>query len=190
MTSPDQCLDLQTMTMRPVVRPAAGDLVITEWMSDPGVIADSVGEYFEVLVKTAVDLNGVTLRAGTTVTKINSNSCVRAAANSFLVFGKNNDPLQNGNLPVLTGTFGGTLTSSSVISVLSVDGGTFDSITANGETAGASVQIKPGFENAIDNDVVTNRCTTPVGVRYGPLGVDGGSTGNRGTPGVANAPCP
>lgn len=190
MTNPDQCLDPQTMTMRTLVRPAAGDLVITEWMSDPGVIADAIGEYFEVLAKSDVDLNGVTLRIGTTVTKINSNSCVRATANSHLVFGKNNDPLQNGNLPGLTGTFGGALTTSSVISVLSADGGLFDSVTANGETAGASVQIKPGFENAIDNDVVTNRCTTPVGVRYGPRDLDGGATGNRGTPGLANVPCP
>ena len=91
---------------------------------------------------------------------------------------------------MLTGTFGGALTTSSVISVLSADGGMIDSVTANGETAGASVQIKPGFENAIDNDVVTNRCTTPVGVRYGPRDLDGGATGNRGTPGVANVPCP
>ena len=190
MTNADECLDLGTMTMRPVVRPPDGDLVITEWMSDPGTIADSLGEYFEVLAKSAADLNGITLRVGTTTTRINSNACVPVTANAYLVFGKNNDPLQNGNLPALTGTFGGALTTSSTITVLGVDGGTYDSITASGETAGASVQVKPGFETPVDNDVATNRCTTSTDTRYGPPGADGGATGNRGTPGLANVPCP
>lgn len=190
MTNPDECVDPATSMPRPVVRPANGDLVITEWMSDPGAVADAVGEYFEVLSKTAADLNGVTLRVGTTMTRISSNACVRVAANSYLVFGKNSDPMQNGNLPALTSTFGGSLTASSTITVLGIDGGTYDAITASGETAGASVQVKPGLETPTDNDLAFNRCTTPTDTRYGPLGADGGATGNRGTPGLPNVPCP
>ena len=185
VTDPNQCLDTGTMTMRPVVRPADGDLVITEWLSDPGAIADAVGEYFEVLAKNAVDLNGITIKVGTTSTKLTSNSCLPAAASSYLVFGKSNDALANGGLPALTSTFGGALTASSVITLLGADGGVYDSITANGESAGASVQIKPGAETPTDNDVITpvpNRCTTPAGTVYG--------TGNRGTPGLPNVACP
>lgn len=190
MTISDQCLDMSTMALRPVVRHPSTDLVITEWMSDPGAISDAVGEYFEVLAKSAGDLNGVSVRVGTTVTRINSNSCVPVVANSYLVFGKNNDPAQNGNLPALTSTFGGALTTASTIAVLGADGGVYDTITATGETSAASVQIKPGSESPIDNDIVLNRCTTPSNVRYGPIGADGGATGNRGTPGLPNVPCP
>lgn len=188
-TNPDECMDPGTQTMRPVAHLPAGDLVITEWMSDPGAISDSVGEFFEVLAKTPGDLNGVQVRVGTTLTRINSNTCVPVDGGTYLVFGKNNDPLQNGNLPPLISTFGGALTSSSTITVLGADGGLHDSITANGETAGASVQVKVGFETPLDNDVAANRCTAATDVRYGPPGADGGATGNRGTPGLPGI-CP
>ena len=117
-------------------------------------------------------------------------ACTRQGKPLVFVTRDLSDPLLNGNLPALTEIFSGSLTASSVITVLGVDGGVHDVVTANDETAGASVQIKPNFENPTDNDVLANRCTTPANTRYGPLSADGGATGNRGTPGLPNVACP
>lgn len=186
MTPSGQCFDTTQMALRPIVAPMMGELVITEWLSDPGAISDANGEFFELMAKGTFDLNGLTLRVGTTSTAINSANCLSVAPNSYLVFGRNSDPTVNGGLPVLTGTFGGSLSATSTITVLA-GGNTLDAITASGETAGASVQVKPGFETPGDNDVATNRCTTPTTTRYPP---DAGTAGLRGTPGLANVACP
>jgi hypothetical protein len=64
-------------------------------------------------------------------------------------------------------------------------------VTYGAAAAGVSMEVKPGFENAIDNDVPANICNTPATSRYGALDpADGGVTGDRGTPGLPNVPCP
>lgn len=189
----DACIDPSTQLARPVRRPNDGELVITEWMARPSAISSTNGEYFEVLAKADLDLNGLTLQVGTTKTVLNSANCLGATANSFLVFGRNAVPAQNGNLPALAGVFTGGLTDTgSSISVFGQDGGLFDSITYGSVgTAGISSQVKPGAETPTDNDVATNVCPTPLTSRYGPVDPnDGGLTGDRGTPGLANVPCP
>lgn len=194
--SPDDCLDPDTLEARPIRRPADGDLVITEWMPDPAAVSDTAGEYFEVLTKADVDLNGVVLQVGTTRTTLSSPTCIAVTQNSFLVFGKNNNSGDNGNLPPLTAVFSGTMAQSGgTISVLGADGGLFDAInwTGAGTTAwpsGASMQVKPGFETPADNDVAGNQCVTPDTVRYGLPLADGGVGGDRGTPGQVNVACP
>jgi hypothetical protein len=185
VTPSGQCFDTAQMALRPIVGPMMGELVITEWLSDPGAsVSDGDGEFFELMAKGTFDLNGLVLRVGTTSTAINSGNCLSVTPNSYLVFGKNGDSTVNGGLPALAGTFGGSLTGTSTITVLTATSVTLDSITATGETAAASVQVRAGFETPADNDVAGNRCTTPPGAFY-----PNRTSGIRGSPGAAST-CP
>ncbi|MEW6430859.1 MAG: lamin tail domain-containing protein [Myxococcota bacterium] len=192
MTSPDECIDPISLAVRPVVRPNAGDVVITEWMADPNTATDTNGEFIEVLFKADADLNGLTLSHDTATTKLSSQGCLPVTANTFAVFGRNTDPLQNGGLPTLAATFSFGLTNSGThtLAVTGVDGGVLDSVTYTNSSPGASTQLNAGLTDPADNDVPTNLCVTPAGVRYGPVLADGGFGGDRGTPGLVNVTCP
>jgi hypothetical protein len=182
MLDPGSCIDPDTEQPRPVRHAGEGQLVLTEWMPDPAAVGDAEGEYFEVQATADLDLNGVSLLVGTSRTNLSSPMCLAVTANSFLVFGKNNNSQLNGNLPVLTAVFTGTLANTSgTISVLAVDGGTLSAISYTGSRAGASQQVDPN-----DGGV----CDTPANVRYGLPLDDGGIGGDRGTPGQPNVPCP
>ena len=193
---PSLCLDTTTATMRPIRVPADGTLVITEWMPNPAVVSDAAGEYLEVLTKSDADLNGLMLEVGTTPTTLASANCMPVTANSYLVFGVNANPALNGNLPPLTSVFSGSLNNTTqTVTILGADGGTYDAITYTGAggtaawPAGASMQVKPGFENPTDNDVTANLCVAGPLAQYGAVAPDGGLTGDRGTPGLPNV-CP
>lgn len=192
MVNPEQCVDPVTQAVRPVVRPNAGDVVITEWLADPSAASDTNGEFIEVLFKADADLNGLTLGYDTAKTQLSSQTCLAVTANTFAVFGRNTDPAQNGGLPALKGTFSFTLANSGThtLSVTAFDGGVLDSTSYTGATGGASMQLNAGLTSPTDNDVPTNLCATPVGVRYGPTLADGGLGGDRGTPGLVNVACP
>lgn len=191
MANPDECVDPISMAVRPVVRPNPGDVVITEWMADPNTATDTNGEYIEVLFKADADLNGLSLSHDTSSTRLSSPGCLTVTANTFAVFGRNTDPAQNGGLPTLAGTIGFGLTNSGAhtLAVTGYDGGVLDSVTYNGSSAGASTQLNTGLTDPADNDNPTNLCTTPAGVRYGPMLADGGFGGDRGTPGLVNVSC-
>lgn len=182
--APGSCFDTGTSTNRAARPPPDGDLVITEWMSDPGAVGAANGEYFEFMAKSAFDLNGVRYRIGATGTPkliATSVNCLPATPNQFFLVGRNNDTAVNGNLPPLVATTTSALTSTSVVSLFNPDGGTADTVTTAGGAAGVSEQVNPNFLTPAGND--TNHCITPVGTVYG-------TSGNRGTPGLANVSCP
>lgn len=182
--APGSCFDTTTMMNRAARPPPDGDLVITEWMSDPGAVGAANGEYFEFLAKSAFDLNGVSFRIGLTGTPrliATSVNCLPATPNQYFLIGRNNNTAQNGNLPPLVATTTTALTSTSVVTLFNPDGGVADTVTTTGGAAGVSQQVNPNFLTPADND--TNSCLTPVGTIYG-------TSGNRGTPGLANVSCP
>jgi hypothetical protein len=184
---PGTCFDMGLGAQRALVPPPDGDLVITEWMSDPGPIADADGEYFEFLAKSNFDLNGVSFRVGASGAGrliSTSTNCVPAAANTYYVIGRNPNAVANGGLPafVAGATLSATaLTTTSVVTLFTPDGGVADTVVTAGGGNGISEQVNPSFLTPADND--TNHCQTPVGTTYG-------TAGNRGTPGLANAACP
>ncbi|MFT3710187.1 MAG: lamin tail domain-containing protein [Archangium sp.] len=183
--APGTCFDTGLNAQRPIVHPPDGNLVITEWMSDPGPIADTDGEYFEFLAKSVFDLNGISFRIGATGTPrlfSTSMNCVSTTANTYYVVGRNPNMTANGGLPAFAATLPATaLTLTSTITLLNPDGGTADSVTTAGGGNGISEQVNPSFLTPADND--TNHCQTPAGTTYG-------TANNRGTPGLANAACP
>lgn len=171
-------------TMRPIVKPALGALVITEFMAQPAG-TDSDEEWFEVQNSgtTAFDLNGLTLdRQGDTAAGnlIVAADCKTVAAGGFAVFAHKTDAAVNGGLPPVTATFSFSMPAAGDLAVL--DGTTvLDAITYTNAPANASRALDPDATTTAGNDDVANFCDGSM--PYGP-GV------NRGTPGTANAQCP
>ena len=176
-------------TIRSVVSPLMGDLVITEVMPSPAQVGDAAGEWFEVRVLKDIDLNNLVLdRAGDTANgnAINSFDCIRVTAGTNLVFAKNNDPAMNGGIAanLIYGSFSFSLitgTPATPGDVRILAGTTvIDAITWTTSTNGKALQLDPDFIDAIANDNASNFCDATA--TYG--------LGDFGTPGVANTQCP
>jgi hypothetical protein len=178
----DQCTD--GASMRALVPPAVGDLVITEVMANPSKVGDALGEWFEVFVARDVDLNGLQLGSalGSFGTTLNDTRCLEAAANSYLVFARNDMASMNGGLPRVDYVFGFDLVNSNRGLVLARGGTLLDGTTWTTTTEGAATSLPPSRQNPSDNDVAANWCTAPAASTYG--------LGDRGTPGAANPTCP
>jgi hypothetical protein len=175
-------------TMRDVVPPGVGDLVITEVMPSPEAVSDTVGEWFEVKAMKDVDLNGIGLdRAGDTAAPsvVTSADCLRLTTGSYAVFAKSTDMTMNGGLPL--GSVLGTFTFSMVagssatpgdVQVVS-QGNVIDAITWTSSRNGKALQLDPDLTDAISNDMETNFCDaqTPYGA------------GDLGTPAADNDQC-
>jgi hypothetical protein len=171
-------------SMREIVQPAAGDLVITEVMPSPTRVPDLVGEWFEVVAKKDVDLNGLGLdRANDTQPPdvISSPDCLRLTAGSFAVFARSSDMATNGGLP--GGSVLGTFTFSLVAAggdVQLVNGANVvDSVRWPSSTNGKALQLDPDLEDAVANDMPSNFCDAQHA--YG--------LGDFGTPAAQNDQC-
>ena len=172
---------------RAIVKPAAGQLVISEFLANPANVTgftDAQREWFEVANTgaTAFDLNelGVMGKSGTPAI-VNSASCITVAANGYGVFARSSDMMVNGMIPRVDATFSFSLVDTNGgISVL--DGATvLDAVTWTSVTSGQSTQLDPDHLTTVDNDTATNFCKGAT--TYGDLS-------NMGTPGMANAQCP
>jgi hypothetical protein len=179
-----QCLE--NGAPRAIVKPAAGKLVITEFLADAaGTGKDGSQEWFEIANTgtTGFDLNGLGLRgSGTTVNVISSAECKRVPASGFALFAHGTDPASNGMLPPVDATFSfGLAQSNGKLSVL--DGQTvLDEITwTTGIQDGASKQLQPGMATTTTtaNDTPANFCNALPTQVYG-------SAANLGTPKAAN----
>ncbi len=171
-------------TIRAIVKPAAGALVITEFLANPaGTGTDAAQEWFEITNTgaTAFDLNDLGLKgSATTINLITSAACKSVAPAGFGLFAHGTDPLQNGMLPVVDATFTfSLLQSNGALSVL--DGATVvDAITwTTGIVDGASKQLQPLQTTTTDNDVPANFCNASATQTYG-------SAANLGTPKAIN----
>jgi hypothetical protein len=176
-------------TIRSVVSPGAGDLVITEVMPSPSKVSDTVGEWFEVKATAPVDLNNLLLdRASDSANPnvVNVYDCIHLNAGDYAVFARDVDPLVNGGINGVVARFTfSVLTGSTAapgdIRVLAPDGTTVvDSVTWTSSRAGTALQLDPDFTTAAGNDTEANFCDASA-----PYGL-----GDLGTPGTANAQCP
>ena len=175
--------------MRDTVPPMPGDLVITEVMPNPAAVSDTTGEWFEIVAKKDVDLNGLALdRAGDTTNPrpVESPDCLRLATGAHAIFAKSTDATMNGMLPAaaIRGTFtfslvDGTMAAPADVRILYNDV-VIDSITWTSARSGRSISLDPDRYDATINDEASNFC-------------DGNATygaGDRGTPGAMNEQCP
>ena len=176
------CLDGNVA--RPIVKPAAGALVITELLANPAGTSDSAREWVEIANTSgaAFDLNEITIaRAGQMGSRVSSPSCLSIAPGAFGLFARSNDPAQNAMLPAVDATFGFSIVDSNGDIELRDGTQILDAVTYASSTSGVARQLDPDFATTAGNDVAANHCAATTA--YG----DGS---NLGTPKAANAQCP
>ncbi len=176
---PTECRD--GSVMRPLVLPAAGDLVITEWMPNPKAADDSTGEWFEVLVTRDVDLNGLELGtvSPTVRDRVTDTACLRRTAGTRVVFARSTTAGQNGTLPVVDFTFDFGLTNTNGAIFVGVGGAVLDQVMYATSGDGVSTALDPSKSDPADNDLPQNLCA----------GTATFGAGDKGTPGTANLAC-
>ncbi|HEY5927658.1 MAG TPA: lamin tail domain-containing protein [Kofleriaceae bacterium] len=173
-------------TMRPVVTPAPGELVITEVMPSPQQVSDTAGEWFEAKALAPFDLNGLGLdRAGDTsaASVINSPTCVHVDTGDYVLFAKSLDTAMNGGVDGAVATFGFAMVAGSMTApgdVQIVAGATvIDAISWTSSTNGRALALDPDLTDATSNDNSANFCNATA--TYG--------LGDFGTPGMVNGQC-
>ncbi len=188
VVQPGQCL--ANGTPRAIVKPAAGQLVIDEFMANPSG-TDGTKEWFEITNTgaAAFDLNGLTLVGGTATTgnAITANECKSVAAGGYGLFARTSDPAANGGLPAVDATFSFVINNTNfALSVL--DGAAvLDKIawTTPTQVDGVALQLQPTTIDSTSNDNAnvsntTNYCKASAGQNYGTVAT------NYGTPGAVN----
>ena len=176
-------------TLRPIVKPTAGDLVISEYLANPaGTVTgvDAAQEWFEITNTgtAAFDLNGLGLKGtAATINLITSADCKSVTPAGFAIFAHGTDPLVNGGLPAPDATF--TFALGNTTGGLSVlDGLTpLDAVTWTSASDGATDQLKPANTTVTDNDTAANFCKAKTPQTYG-------ATANFGTPKALNVCLP
>ena len=160
-------------------KPAPGEVIFTEWLSNPDSITESNGEWFELLNLTTktLDLNGCTVTNQASASSTLSAS--HMLANNVFVFARNTDPAQNGGI-IVDGLSTVPLLSSGSLT-LACAGVTIDAVSWSGETSGQTASLDPDHNTAADNDVAANYCLGAIGY---------GTGGDLGTPLGYNPQCP
>jgi len=164
------CLD-GSGTLRSIVKPGLGELVITEIMPDPAAVGDTVGEYFEVRANANVDLNGLEMgrTAPTVDNTFTSNDCVPLASGSYAVFARSTVSANNGMIPGVVGETGFALSNDPGSMFIGIDGGVLDSHSWTMSPTGSSLAL---------DETNTIWCETTAAETYG--------AGDHGTPGAVN----
>jgi hypothetical protein len=175
-------------TVRAIMPPAPGQLVISEYLANPANIpmgpTDAQREWFEVTNtgSAAFDLNELTVgRLGSPGARVVSARCISVAAGGFAVLARSADPAVNGMLPEVQATFRFGLVDSNGDIQISSGATLLDAISLTGVASGVSRQLDPDHLDATDNDAPASFC--PASTPYGDLT-------NKGSPGAANARCP
>ena len=171
-----------------------GELLVSEFLSDPALGDGTTGEWFELRIGAAMDLNGLTF--GKTLeapyATISDIACLSVPADTYVLIAKSADPAENGGLPVVDWWNPKiSLTNDNSTLVVGVDNklamtvAELDAIawagTADGKARQFPAQLIPGavpFDTAI-NDDPTQWCDASD-----PYGV-----GDLGTPRAANVSC-
>ena len=182
----------------PPIPTVPGQLVITEIMKDPCVVVaanctviDSDGEWFEVHNPTpdAFDLEGLLFRDDVGQQFIVTSPLV-IAAGGHLVFGVNDDPIENGGAPVdfvYPNSFILNNNQPDAIEIIYI-GSEPDTIIDRAawndaqfpDDPGEALSLSPASYDATANDLGANWCSAPNSF----------GDGDHGSPGAENPACP
>ena len=152
------CMDGDTI--RAIVPPAAGQLVITEVHPNPSG-DDTKQEWFEVRATAAVDLNESKLdRVGDTSqpVPILATDCLRLAPGEYALFARSAQTADNGGLPEVDATFTFSMVDSGDVRVLDPTDGLVDAVTWDNAANDAARQLDPDIVDATGNDTLSNWC--------------------------------
>ncbi len=181
-------------TLRAIVKPTMGDLVISEIMPNPAVESTAGQEWFEVtnVGAAAFDLNGLAPDRATDTRApdaINSAACLSVAPGGYALFARSSMASNNGGLTDVDAVFGFAMPNSNA-EVQVVDAAScaittpfacttvYDSVAYTSTTDAVSAQLDPAKLTTTDNDLPASFC--PGVVPYGDMT-------NKGTPRAANA---
>lgn len=178
---PDPGVSTTTTSMSP---PQTAILVISEIMADPAGVADSAGEWFEIINKgsTAVDLRGIViLDDGSDFHRIDASNPVMIAPEQSFALARNADSSLNGGLRADYVYDGVTLSNSSDELILMSGAAVIDRVAYVGGfvARGRSAALDPASTDAVSNDDPSAWCEAEGS--YGPA--------DAGTPGRANPSC-
>jgi len=158
-----------------------GDLIVTEFMANPGAVSDNNGEFIEFFNTTSnpIDINGFILRDdGSDSTLIDNGGPLIVQSNDFLVIGNNADSLNNGGYECDYEYSGFSLSNGADEIVLETQGGTevcrLNYTDGDPFGAGASAEL---------SDVVLNVNGQTHQADYVPPAVTYGF-GDYGSPGI------
>ncbi|MBX5480247.1 MAG: lamin tail domain-containing protein [Myxococcaceae bacterium] len=177
---PGQCSDPDSGLPRPIQKPAAGAVVISEWMARPSAVSATVGEWFEITAMAPFDLNDLSVQVGTgTPAAITSSTCLHFEPGQQGIFARSSDASVNGGLPFVTAELKSGLVDNNG-SIALLDGTTeLDRVSWTASPQGVAVQVDPGALDPVANDDDANRCDATQS--YGK--------GDKGTPGGPNTAC-
>ncbi len=187
-----EIVDVSDESEPPVIGPIGyGDLLITEIMYDPDALVDTEGEWFEIYNNSvsSVDLQNVVIRRdGTAVHTINTSVVLEAGEYCLLertagatnptdiityIYGSSLS-LTNTACTLEIANYGTDGTNGSVIARVA-----YDETTTFPTATGASIQLDPSRYDADEAQLGANWCESTSSY----------STGDLGTPGVANISC-
>ena len=191
-------------TLRAIVKPAANQLQITEFLANPGTAAvgtDATREWFELVNTggTAFDLNELTFASATSMSTFNSGSCVSIGPGAFGLVARSTDGTNNGMLPAPDATFGFSLVDSSGrievrdgVTVLETVVWTSVFTPTTADPVGRSRQLDPdeNLNFATNGDAGVGGTMTPSTQPWCAGTTTYGDNTNKGTPKAANAQCP
>ncbi len=176
----------QAGAMRETVPPAAGDVVISEFLADADG-ADGGKEWFEIYVAREVDLNGLVagVEAGKPKVSIDSSECVTVPAQSYFLFAASDDETLNGGMADVDKTFNFTLKNSTTstgdgLIFVGIGETMLDQVTYTDSTEAQATALDPALLDPTANDDPANffACEAPYGDET-----------NRGTPRASNSTC-
>jgi len=174
VVEPGQCLDPTTDLPRLAVRPAPGQLAISEVMPDPAAVPDAAGEWVELLASAAVDLNDLLVSTGSEGgAAITSTTCLHLEAGDYAILAHGEDAESNGGLPFVTARLAPTLPNTTGTLTIRDGSTTIDALTWTKAKPGVALQRDPGDRAAV--------CEATLA--FGP------SLTDRGTPGATNSAC-
>ncbi|CAM4488358.1 lamin tail domain-containing protein [Myxococcus xanthus] len=165
--------------VRPVLLPAPGDLVITEFMANPRG-DDTLGEWVELRATAPVDLNGVTLVAEAGEATLKAGGCLSLSAGEYAVLARRTDATLNGGLPPPVATFNMDLRNAGGRLQVKAGGVVVDAVDYALAVDGVATQVSAPLADAVQNDAPSAWCAATAAY---------GSRGNVGTPGRGNRVC-
>jgi hypothetical protein len=161
--------------------PAAGEIVITEFLANPEASEEADGEWIELAALGDFHLNGLELgrTVGEIDTTIEVEPCIPISAGEFVVVARSEDAATNGGLPVVHATFDFSLVNSDGSLFVGYGGEVLDEVTWASTTAAAATSLDPDATDPGANDDEASFC--PATDVYGD--------GDLGTPGAENPQC-
>jgi hypothetical protein len=159
-------------------QPVAGTVIISEIMSNPAGVEDSVGEWFELtsVAQQTFYLGGCTVAGSGGSPNTLPQYALQAGA--IAVLARSDDMATNGGIDAFT-SFNFALAASGTLT-LKCGKTVIDATSWTNESAGHSRQLDVLHFDAISNDDPANWCLSTI-----PYNTD-----NTGSPGAGNEQCP